>query len=419
MQVYKFGGASVKDADGIINLTNILKNTDQKNILVVLSAMGKTTNALEELAKNYFQQDSSTFSLFDQVKKYHFDILDLLFPDKNAVVFDDINNAFVEIEWMLEDVPQDDFDFIYDQIVCIGEIISSKIVSYYLNNQGILNKWIDARSYVQTNNNYREAKVNWNKTENLITKDLPSILENQLIITQGFIGNTSENFSTTLGREGSDYSAAIFAFCLNADKVTVWKDVPGILNADPKIFENTHKIDVLSYAEAIEMTYYGATVIHPKTIKPLQNKHIPLYVKPFLHPEEIGTVIKEADVKIEFPIIILKNNQILISISSKDFSFITEKHLRDIFKTFTEKRIKINVMQVSALSFSACFDADDEKLKNLMNDISEDFNFRFNDNLKLITIRNSNEQTIQKYVKSENLLLEQRSRNTAQFVLKD
>lgn len=419
MQVYKFGGASVKDADGIKNLAKILRLTSLKNIVVVISAMGKTTNALEEITFSYFHQDEKFYQLFNDVKKYHFDILNELFENNIPTsVFDDINNTFVEIEWMIEDEPVDEYAFIYDQIVSIGELLSTKIVSHYLNHIGINSKWLDVRSYIQTDNNYKEANVNWDKTCELITKSIPEITSNQIAIIQGFIGNTSENFTTTLGREGSDYTAAIFANCLNADNLTVWKDVPGILNADPKIFDGTQKLDELSYAEAIEMTFYGATVIHPKTIKPLQNKHIPLFVKPFMAPEETGTIIKSEEVIISTPIIITKNNQVLVSLNSKDFSFITEENLFNIYKIFSKKAVKINMMQVSALSFSACFDFDEAKFIQLKDDLEQEFSFKYNHNLKLITIRHATEESIKRYIDADRIVLEQRSRLTAQFVLK-
>lgn len=419
MEVYKFGGASVKDADGIKNLGFILQKNLDKQLLVVISAMGKTTNALEKLTKSYFDNKDDVFDILDEIKAYHFGIIDQLFEDKNAKVFDEINNTFVEIEWVIEDEPQDEFNFIYDQIVSVGEILSTKIVSHYLNTIGIKNKWLDARSYIQTDNTYREAKINWEKTEKLIAQGIPPILKEQIAITQGFIGNTSENFTTTLGREGSDYTASIFASCLNASQVTVWKDVPGILNADPKLFNDTQKLAELSYAEAIEMTYYGATVIHPKTIKPLQNKGIPLFVKPFMQPEEAGTIIKEADIAIHIPILIVKQNQLLMSISTKDFSFITEHHLKDLFAAFSKVNIKINMMQVSALSFSACFDEDETKFNQLINLLEADFSYKYNNHLQLVTIRHATEDSIKTYAQAKNLLLEQRSRTTAQFILKN
>ena len=418
MQVYKFGGASVKDSDGIKNLAHILTLNPNQQLLIVISAMGKTTNALENLAKSYFYQKDNVYEIFNEVKKYHFEILHQLFNDPKHPAFDEITNTFVEIDWIIEDEPVDGFDFIYDQIVSIGELVSTRIVSQYLNSIGIKNLWVDARSYIQTDNTYREGKIDWDKTEELIQKNLTPILNRQIAITQGFIGNTSENFTTTLGREGSDYTAAIFASCLNAEAVTVWKDVDGILNADPKLFTDCVKFDELSYSEAIEMTYYGATVIHPKTIKPLQNKHIPLYVKPFLAPTESGTVIKEAQINIQTPIVIVKKNQVLATLSTRDLSFVTENHLRDIFKAFADVNIKVNTMQTSALSFSVCFDDDQAKFDTLQKLMQVEFKLKFNTGLKLITIRHANEQSIKKYITTA-IYLEQKSRNTAQFVLKD
>ncbi|MFC5284768.1 aspartate kinase [Pedobacter alpinus] len=418
MQVFKFGGASVKDAEEIQNLGEILKLQNDKNLLIVVSAMGKTTNALEKLAKGYFDKTDDIDAVFEEIKSYHFNIIHQLFGDKNQAVYDDINNAFVEIEWILEDEPVDGFDFIYDQMVSMGEIISSKIVGHYLNSINLKTQWLDARSYIQTDNIYREAKIDWDKTTQLIQKNIPQILEKGFAITQGFIGNTSENFTTTLGREGSDFSAAIFANCLNAQSVTIWKDVPGVLNADPKLFEDCIKFEELSYTEAIEMTYYGATVIHPKTIKPLQNKQIPLFVKPFLAPKESGTVIKEVQMSGSTPIIIVKKNQLLLTLNTKDLSFITEKHLQNIFKAFADVYIKVNILQISALNFSASYDHQDDKFKLLINLLTEEFDIRYNTGLKLITIRHANEQTIKKHISGE-IYLEQRNRNTAQFILKD
>ena len=418
MQVYKFGGASVKDAEGIKNLAHILTLNPNQQLLIVISAMGKTTNALEHLAQSYFRQKDDIHEIFEGVKKYHFDILHQLFNDPKHPAFDEITNTFVEIDWIIEDEPVDKFDFIYDQIVSIGELVSTRIVSQYLNSIGIKNLWVDARAYIQTDNTYREGKIDWDKTEELIQKNLSPILSKQIAITQGFIGNTSENFTTTLGREGSDYTAAIFASCLNAESMTVWKDVDGILNADPKLFTDCLKFDELSYTEAIEMTYYGATVIHPKTIKPLQNKHIPLYVKPFLTPTESGTVIKEAQINIQTPIVIVKKNQVLATLSTRDLSFITENHLRDIFKAFADVNLKVNTMQNSALSFSVSFDYDESKFDAFKKMMHHDFKLKFNTGLKLITIRHADEQSIKKYVTTD-IYLEQKSRNTAQFVLKD
>ncbi|HEY0900074.1 MAG TPA: aspartate kinase, partial [Sphingobacteriaceae bacterium] len=354
-EVFKFGGASVKDAAGVRNVAEIVALHREKKLLIVVSAMGKTTNALEELTEAYVNHKDHAHELLENVKQYHQVILDELFALQHPI-HDKVANLFVEIDWVLEDEPHDDYDFNYDQIVSVGELVSSKIISSYLNDQGLKNAWVDARSYIQTDNTYREGKVNWEKTSALIEQKLPQILEEQYIVTQGFIGGTSENFTTTLGREGSDYSAAIFASCLPASSVTIWKDVPGVLNADPKLFADTQKYGELPYSEAIEMAYYGASIIHPKTLKPLQNARIPLFVRPFSTPQESGTVVKESTIQIDLPAVIVKHNQVLISLSTKDLSFITEDHLSSIFRAFAQLAIKVNVMQSSALSFSASFD---------------------------------------------------------------
>jgi aspartate kinase len=278
MLVFKFGGASVKDAVGIANLAKVVDQYKDQKLLIVVSAMGKTTNALEKLAQAYFDQADDMQDIYEGIKQYHYDIMAELFESDNRV-FDDVANTFVEIDWMLEDEPHDDYDFIYDQIVSVGELVSTRIVAAYLNKIGLKTQWLDVRGYIHTDNHFREGNVIWNKTRDSIALSIPSQLETSIVVTQGFLGGTSENFTTTLGREGSDYTASIFASCLGAESVTTWKDVPGILNADPKLFEDTVKFEELSYNEAIEMTYYGATVIHPKTIKPLQNAGIPLLVR--------------------------------------------------------------------------------------------------------------------------------------------
>ncbi|RZM21762.1 MAG: aspartate kinase, partial [Pedobacter sp.] len=284
MEVYKFGGASVKDAPGVINLAAIVAGQPQKELLIVVSAMGKITNKLEELTHAYLQQQDTTTQLLEEVKAFHFNILTELFSDQTDPVYNDIANSFVEVEWLLEEEPDDAPDYIYDQIVSIGEIVSTKIIAAYLRKTGCNVIWADARNYIHTDNTYREGRVNWEKTELEISRKLVPLLDQTIVVTQGFIGSTSENFTTTLGRDGSDYSAAIFGACLNASSLTIWKDVPGVLNADPKWFDETERIPRLSYHDAIELAYYGATIIHPKTIKPLQNKNIPLYVRSFLDP---------------------------------------------------------------------------------------------------------------------------------------
>ncbi len=418
MLVFKFGGASVKDAGGIINLASVVKKYTEDQLLIVVSAMGKTTNALENLTRAYVDQSDNMHLIYEGIKQYHFDILHELFEPKHPV-FDEIANTFVEIDWMIEDEPQDDYDFIYDQIVSIGELVSTRIISAYLNKEGLKNQWLDVRGYIHTDNTYREGVVQWDKTCESITKNIPALLDKGIVVTQGFLGGTSENFTTTLGREGSDYTASIFASCLGAQSVTTWKDVPGILNADPKFFEDTVKFDELSYSEAIEMTYYGASVIHPKTIKPLQNAHIPLLVKPFTDPSAPGTVIKEDGVNTFVkPVIILKQNQVLLSVSSKDYSFITEDHLSDIFGLFAQNQVKVNVMQTSALSFSVCFDFYEERFEKLLNSMQQDFKVKYNTGLTLITVRHHADGALKELTNGKTVLLEQVSRNTAQMVLK-
>jgi len=417
-QVYKFGGASVKDAQGVRNLGDILKKYAPENLLVVVSAMGKTTNALEELNEAYMAGESRTTALFEAIKTYHWSIVTDLFPDSTHPIYDDLANTFVEIDWILEETPHPDADFNYDQLVSIGEVLSTKIVAHFVQSLGISCKWIDARNYIQTDNTYREGQVDWEKTTQLINQSLPAILANEIAITQGFIGSTSENFTTTLGREGSDYSAAIFAFGLKAESLTIWKDVPGVLNADPKLFSDTQKYEQLTYAEALEMTYYGATVIHPKTIKPLQNAGISLLVKPFYAPEEAGTLISEkADKQNLIPAIIVKKNQVLISISTTDFSFITENHLSELFATFANLHIKLNTMQISALSFSVCIDYDAKRFQKLQAALANGFKFKYNEALELITIRHFTPEKIDELSAGRKVYMEQLSRNTAQLVV--
>lgn len=418
MRIYKFGGASVKDSQAVKNVFEILQKEDQKNLVVVISAMGKTTNALEEVWKAYLNNDTELSSKVDIVKQYHQNMISELFAAVHNEVSDEVNNLFVELEWILEEEPDENKDFIYDQIVSLGELLSTRIVEAYLRASGLKTKWIDARSYLKSDNQYREAGIDWDLSTDLINDELPKILENNIIITQGFIACTSENYTTTLGREGSDYTAAIFANILNAESVTIWKDVPGVLTADPKIFEGAVKLDDIPYAEAIEMTYYGATVIHPKTIKPLQNKKIPLLVKPFLAPTESGTAVgRKENVEFKDPIVILKKSQKLISFSTNDFSFIAENNLTEIIGTISKLGIKINTMQNSAMTFSICID-DTEKSVLLIELLKSKYKIMYNDNIQLVTIRHYNEAIIQEFLSKHQLMLEQRSRSTIQLVLK-
>ena len=420
MQVFKFGGASVKDADGVKNVAEVLKQFPNEKLCVVISAMGKTTNALERLTKAFFYKTENAEEILEEIKQAHYTICENLFTNPSHPIYTDLENTFVELHWSIEDEPTHSYDFEYDQIVSIGEVVSTKIVSAYLNDIGITNKWMDARGLIQTDNTYREGKVDFELTEALVKTQIePQLISHGIIVTQGFIGGTSENFTTTLGREGSDYTASILAYCLNATNVTIWKDVPGVLNADPKWFTKTKKIDELTYQDAIELTYYGATVIHPKTIKPLQNKQIPLYVKSFLNPMESGTVIKDGENRLNIPSYIFKVNQVLISIQPKDFSFIAEDNLSDIFELFSKHGVKINLMQLSAISFSVCCDDNPEKIKLLVAELQQTFKVLYNSDLELMTVRYYTPETIDLLTKNKLILLEQKSRFTVQMVMKN
>ncbi len=421
MKVFKFGGASVKDANAVKNLVSILKQFPGENIIVVVSAMGKITNSLERLVNAVFYKKENPTTILNEIKKYHFDIIEQLFPEKAHPVYDEISNTFVELDWAIEEESNSDYDFEYDKMVCMGEIISTKIVNACINESGINSKWWDVRDFIQTDNTYREGKVDWELTQTLVNKNLIPYFENSknsIVITQGFIGGTSENYTTTLGREGSDYTAAILAFTTNAESVTIWKDVPGVLNADPKYFDETQKLEQISYQDALELAYYGVSVIHPKTIKPLQNKKIPLYVKSFINPKDKGTIISEDQSPLPIPCFIFKTNQVLISISPKDFSFIVEENFSHIFNLFAEKKVKINVMQNSAISFSLSVNNDERKLPDLIKTLQKDYRVLYNDNLELITIRYYDQVTIDKLTAGKINLLEVRSRYTVQLVVK-
>ena len=421
MRVFKFGGASVKDAEAVKNVASILSMFSDEEVVVVVSAMGKMTNSLEKVVDAYFNKNENIKDLINAVKIFHSDIIDNLGFTNNHPLRAEVENSFVEIDWLIEEEPSKGYAFAYDQIVSQGELISTHIISTYLNENNISNEWLDARDIIQTDNTYREGKINWDLTEKLVAMRLPHLLKkNKIVITQGFIGCTSENFTTTLGREGSDYTAAILSFCLNAKEMIVWKDVPGVLSADPKYASETFKLEQISYHDAIELTYYGATVIHPKTIKPLENKNIPLRVCSFKAPSEKGTAIGNyIGTKPLVPCFIYKFDQILFSISSKDFSFIAEEGMSRIFFLFAEHRIKINLMQNSALSFSICVDNDPFKIPQLKEVLQKEFHILYNDHLKLVTIRHYFASTIDEVIKGKTILLEQRSRHTAQIVMKE
>lgn len=418
--VFKFGGASVKDAVAVKNVGNILKSYSSEKLVVVISAMGKTTNSLESVVKAYVYKTGNPVELLEEVKKYHLEIMKDLFSDPSNQVYTDVNNFFVEIEWALEEKPDRGYNFIYDQIVSMGELISTRIVSAYLAQSQVNNNWLDVRNCIRTDNTYREGKVDWTVSSQLIKEFIhPCFRNKNIIITQGFIGSTSENYTTTLGREGSDYTAAIFAYSLDAEAVMIWKDVPGMLNADPKYFADAQLLESISSHDAIELAYYGASVIHPKTIKPLENKNIPLYVKSFMKPEARGTVInRDLQTKPRVPSFIFKKDQELISISAKDFSFIAEDNLANIFDLFAKSGIKINLMQNSAISFSVCVDNDDNKIPALISELRKEFKVLYNENLELYTIRNYFQSTIDMLSAEKEILVEQRSRTTVQLVMR-
>ncbi|WP_395808866.1 aspartate kinase [Daejeonella sp.] len=417
IKVFKFGGFAVSDAESVKNLVKIISTTSSAQILIIVSAMGKTTDALEKLCKSYVEGNNDVQEILKAIKHFHENIMIELFETKVHPVFDEIANTFVEIEWMLEDEPHPDYDFNYDQIVSIGEFLSSRIVASYLNENKIDTKWVDARDFIHTDNTYREGIIDMNKTRSSMPI-LKNMLEKQTVITQGFIGGTSENFSTTLGREGSDYSAAIFASCINAESLTVWKDVPGIMNADPRLFEEAKKYEELPYSEALEMAYYGATVIHPKTIKPLQNAGVPLFVRPFLFPEEMGTRIDStAKLNTDISAIIVKQNQMLLSISLKDFSFIDEHILIYLLQIISEAHIKLNMMQRSALSLSVCFNQDETKFNKLYDTLKDRFKCKYNEGLDLLTVRHFKRDKLDTILAGRTVMMEQFSRNTAQIIL--
>lgn len=418
MQVFKFGGASVKSAENIRNVAAIIETYKVNGLLVVVSAIGKTTNKLSLVVDRHFHREGDPFEALEQVRTEHLVLLNELFIDKNHPIFDDVINTMVEAEWILEEDAQDPYDYLYDQIVSLGEILSTKIIAAYCAHVGFAVRWLDARDYIFTDNRFMEGTVDWGKTEDKIRREIPAILEKEIIITQGFIGSTSENFTTTLGREGSDYSAAIFASCLRAQDLTIWKDVPGVLNADPKWFNETELIPELSYTDAIELTYYGATVIHPKTIKPLQNTQIPLYVRSFLDPTQPGTQIRATHQTLPVPSFIFKVNQVLVNIQPLDFSFIVEDNLGHIFNTFHQNRIKVNMMHNSAISFCVSIDDTGENVWQLMEDLQKRYKVSISAGLELITIRYYNQETIDRVLVGKEIVRELKDSYTCQMLVK-
>ncbi len=417
--VYKFGGASVKDADSVKNLARIVRECNGK-LIIVVSAMDKMTRTLKELTDNYFFW-KPTDSGFKEVVRFHHDIINGLFEEDSVSIKGKFNEISLDMLVKLGKDPSENYDYDYDQIVSYGELFSSFIVSEYLNKCGIKTKLVDIRKNLRTDSTYRDAVVDWKVSQELIRGTF-DFSDTNIYLTQGFIGSTSERKTTTLGLEGSDFTAAILSYLLDAEKMVVWKDVDGVYSSDPNEVKNVTKLDAISYREAVELAYYGAKIIHPKTIKPLQNKNIPLYVKSFINPLSEGTVItgstpNQQGVLPEVPVFITKNNQILISIAPNDFSFITENCLGQIFSIFAKHRVKVNLMQNSAISFSVCVDNKPERVMQVIRELRADYTVLYNDSLTLITIRHYNEDVIEDTTKGKKVFVQQKSRHTARFVV--
>lgn len=415
VRVFKFGGASVKDAQGVINLAEILKKTSDK-LVVVISAMGKTTNALETILAKYLSHDSSLSKDFFRLKDYHMQIVKQLFSQQFAEEVARVEQMFDDFEDYLKGEPKGNYNYNYDQLVSFGELISTKIVSTYLNSVGISNEWVDVRQVLQTDSNFREGNVNFDVSQSLC-EQIFTFSDNRVYITQGFLGGTAEGETTTLGREGSDYSAALLAYMLNAQSVTIWKDVDGVLNADPRIFGDTIKLDKVSFKEAIELAYCGAQIIHPKTIKPLQNKQIALYVKSFVNPNSSGTIVYQTDERIGYPPIrIVKPRQVLVSLTPRDFSFVIEDCLSRIFAILYTHRVKANLVQSSAISFSICVDDEEHFLPNALSELNNSFEVKYNKGVELLTVRHYTPQVVEGVIADRKVYLEQKTRSTVRVV---
>ena len=414
-KVFKFGGASVKDAAAIENLHEILRRYPDDRLVVVISAMGKTTNFLERVLHAYYNAPDQVEGLLTELQRQHEDVAERLVPDPGSIV-DRIQSLFAQLRTRLSVDHSNNYDFDYDQIVSFGELLSTTIISTYLNLTGIPNTWLDARKLVRTDSTYREGRVDWEITVQQV-RDALLDQEGRVFLTQGFIGGTAENLTTTLGREGSDYSASIMAYALDAESVTIWKDVPGLLNADPKRFPDAVKLDKIPYEEAVELSYYGASIIHPKTLKPLQNKQIPLYVKSFFQPDEQGSVITSCSLEERIPSIIVKDHQTLLTVFPRDFSFIAVDNLSELFAIFAQHRIRVNMMQNSALSFSICTDAESQRVQQCVEALQTKYKVKYNENVQLITIRHYNKPTIEKVLAGRTAILRQTSRATIQFVI--
>ena len=414
MKIFKFGGASVKDASNIKNIATILQNEGTKNTLIVISAMGKMTNAFEDVVDAYYQKLENLPQKLYFIEAYHKNIMDELF-DKEETIYSKVDILFSELSWFLERNSSQRYNYVYDQIICFGELLSTKIVSAYLSKIGIENNWFDVRNFIKTDSNYRDAKVNWELTETIINNKFD---KQKLNITQGFIAANDTENTTTLGREGSDYTAGIFAYCLDATSVTIWKDVLGVLNADPRVFGETTLLKQISYEETIEMAFYGASVIHPKTIQPLQEKEIPLFVRSFINPEVKGTkVSRGTTLEPYIPCLIVKKNQVLVSISASDFSFMVENNISYIFQKLHDYNLKVNLIQNSAISFSICVDNKFNNFDAFYSDLKNEFKIDFQKKVDLYTIRHFNDETLEKIAKKGTSLLRQTNKETVQIVL--
>lgn len=419
MKVFKFGGASVNSVERIQNLAAILNNFQNDRLLIVVSAMGKTTNALEKVAEAFFAgKKEEALLLFEQVKQQHLTTAKYLLVTHYLACESELKNFFTEVEWLLHDRPVREYDYYYDQIVCTGELLSTAIISAYLNEKNIGNKWLDVRDVIRTDDNFRDAGIDWVQTEKSVENSVRAQYQsNNIIITQGFIGSTDENESTTLGREGSDYTAAVFANLLGAESVTIWKDVEGVMNADPKQFPEAQLIAELNYDEIIEMAYYGAQVIHPKTIKPLQNKGIPLYVKCFMDPSLPGTVIHSKNLKGLPPIIVIKRDQALVQLHSKDFSFVGEKPIAALYQLFADIRVKPNLIQTGAVTIQVCLDDRSDKIEKLAFTASDFFEVQVEKGLTLLTIRHYTQEVLDRLTAGRKIELKQQSPDTVQVLM--
>ena len=416
MRIFKFGGASVKDANGVKNVAKVLQTEGTKDVLVVISAMGKMTNAFELVVNSYIKNNNDLKNHIDFIEDFHRTMIEELFNNSSNTISSKVNQLFGELSGFLATNTSKNYNYIYDQIVGFGELLSTTIVSSYLSQIGINNQWLDVRELIKTDNNYRDAKINWKETQDLIKKNINT---SQLNITQGFLGGYN-NETTTLGREGSDYTAGIFAYCLHAESVTIWKDVEGVLNADPRVFSDTTLLQEISYTEAIEMAFYGASVIHPKTIQPLEQKNIPLYVRSFEDTSKKGTCVgRGKGVYPEIPCYIVKKNQVLISIAAKDFSFMVEDNISDVFKKLHEHKLKVNLIQNSAISFSVCIEDKFLNFDDFLVDLQSKFNIKTYKNVTLYTIRHFNDEAINSIKKRGKSIIRQINTETAQLVIQE